>query len=126
MKTRILVIDDEPSLTRMIKLNLEREGAYEVFTENEGIKAIDAARDFRPDLILLDIMMPDKSGDDIAQELREDMRLSSIPIIFLTALVTPDETGAKASKIGGNIFLAKPVSADELIAVIEKNLNGGG
>ncbi len=113
-------------LARMIKLNLEREGNYDVYTENEGINAIDAVRDFRPDLILLDIMMPDKSGDDIAQELREDPKLSSIPIIFLTALATPDETGAKASKIGGNAFLAKPVSADELIAVIEKNLNGGG
>ena len=123
MKTRILVIDDEPSLTRMIKLNLERSDAYEVQTENEGIKAIDAVRDFRPDLILLDIMMPDKSGDDIAEELRDDNRLCNIPIIFLTALVTPDETGAKASNIGGNTFLAKPVSADELVAVIEKTLH---
>jgi len=125
MKTRILVIDDEPSLTRMIKLNLERSDAYEVYTENEGLNAIDAVRDFRPDLILLDIMMPDKSGDDIAQELRDDPRLCNIPIVFLTALVTQDEAGAQASKIGGNIFLAKPVSTDELVAVIEKTLKSG-
>ena len=126
MKTRVLVVDDEPALTRMIKLNLESAGTYEVYTENDGVNAINAVREFRPDLILLDIMMPDKSGDDIAQELRDEPKLSTIPIVFLTALVTPDETGAKASKIGGNIFLAKPVSADELVAVIEKTLNSGG
>ncbi|HBE93298.1 MAG TPA: response regulator, partial [Gammaproteobacteria bacterium] len=79
-------------------------------------------RECRPDLILLDIMMPDKSGDDVAQELRDDPKLSSIPIVFLTALVTQDETDSKASTIGGNIFLAKPVKAAALVAVIESVL----
>jgi CheY-like chemotaxis protein len=104
----------------MIQLNLERAGKYDVATENHGSKAIEAIREFRPDIILLDIMMPDKSGDDIAQEIRDDPRLSRIPIIFLTALVTIDETDAKASRIGGNIFLAKPVKSAELIRVIEE------
>lgn len=122
MKVRVIVIDDEPALTRMIQLNLERAGNYEVETENDGTNAINAIREFRPDIILLDIMMPDKSGDDIAQDLRDDPRLSRIPVIFLTALVTPDETDAKASKIGGNTFLAKPVKSAELIRVIEETL----
>jgi CheY-like chemotaxis protein len=122
MKTRIIVIDDEPALTRMIQINLERGGKYDVATENHGSKAIEAIREFRPDIILLDIMMPDRSGDDIAQEIRDDPRLSRIPIIFLTALVTTDETDAKASRIGGNIFLAKPVKSAELIRVIEETM----
>lgn len=124
MKVRVIVIDDEPALTRMVQLNLERAGNYEVETENDGTRAINTIREFRPDIILLDIMMPDKSGDDIAQDLRDDLRLSRIPIIFLTALVTPDETDAKASKIGGNTFLAKPVKSAELIRVIEETLEG--
>jgi len=122
MKTRIMVVDDEPALTRMIQINLERAGDYDVFTENKGCNAIEAVRECRPDLILLDIMMPDKSGDDVAQELRDDPKLSSIPIVFLTALVTQDETDSKASTIGGNIFLAKPVKAAALVAVIESVL----
>ena len=59
MKKRILVVDDEPAITRMVKLNLERTKKYEVRTENQGSKAIEAARDFEPHLIFLDVMMPD-------------------------------------------------------------------
>ena len=123
MKT-ILVVDDNASIRTLVRDYLSEQG-FRVLTANNGQNALFVARQDKPDLILLDIMMPDKSGDDIAQELRDDPRLSSIPIVFLTALVTPDETGAKASKIGGNIFLAKPVSADELVAVIEETLSNG-
>ncbi|HID48826.1 MAG TPA: response regulator [Chromatiales bacterium] len=120
MKKRILVVDDEPALTRMIKLNLERTGNYEVRTENEGSMAIPAAREFKPDLILLDVMMPDMSGDEISALLKEDEELSQIPFIFMTAIVTRDETEAMGSNIGGNEFLAKPVRTEELIAAIER------
>lgn len=126
MKTRVLVVDDEVALTRMIKLNLERELTYDVRTVNEGANAITATREFRPDIILLDIMMPGMSGDEIAEELRDDPKLSSIPVIFLTALVTPGETDSKPSRIGKNIFLAKPVKTKELIAAIEKTLSSSG
>jgi CheY-like chemotaxis protein len=63
---RILLVDDEPALTRMMKLNLERTGRFEVFTENSGPRAVEAVRSCRPDLIFLDVMMPGKSGDDVA------------------------------------------------------------
>jgi len=122
MKKRILVVDDEPALTRMVKLNLERTGNYEVRAENQGSLAIQAAREFKPDLILLDVMMPDMSGDEVSAQMKEDEELSNIKYVFMTAIVTKDETEAMGSNIGGNEFLAKPVKTDELIATIERVL----
>lgn len=122
MKKRILVVDDEPALTRMVKLNLERTGNYEVQTENQGSLALQAAREFKPDLILLDVMMPDMSGDEVSAQLREDEELSNIKYVFMTAIVTKEETEAMGSNIGGNEFLAKPVKTDELITTIERVL----
>ena len=78
MKKRILVVDDESALTRMVKLNLERTGNYEVRTENQGVKAIPAAMEFKPDLIFLDIMMPDMGGPEISAQLKEDPELAKI------------------------------------------------
>ena len=122
MKKKILVVDDEASLTRMVKANLERTGKYEVRTENMGSKAIEAAREFKPDLMFLDVMMPDMSGDEVAAALREDTELKNMKFVFLTAIVTKDETETMGSEIGGNQFLAKPVKTDELIATIERML----
>ncbi len=122
MKKRILVVDDEPALTRMVKLNLERTGNYEVRTENQGSMAVQAAREFKPDLIFLDVMMPDMTGDEISAQLKEDEELSRIKFIFMTAIVTRDETESMGSNIGGHVFLAKPVKTDELLATIERVL----
>ena len=122
MKKRILVVDDEAALTRIIKLNLERTGNYEVRTENMGSMAIPAAKEFRPDLIFLDVMMPDMSGDEVAALLEEDPMLSNIPLIFVTAIVTKEETQIMGTNIGGKMFLAKPVKTKELIATIERVL----
>ena len=124
MKKRILVVDDEPALTRMVKLVLEKSGNYEVRTENQGTMAIPAAREFKPDLIFLDVMMPDMGGDEVSAQLKEDEELAKIPFIFLPALVTPDEVEETGSNIGGNLFLAKPVKPDQLLATIESTLDG--
>lgn len=122
MKKRVLVVDDEVALTNIIKLNLERSGKFEVRTENAGRKAVQAAREFNPDIIFLDVMMPDMSGDEVSAKLREDAALSQIPFIFMTAIVTKDETDQLGTNIGGNEFLAKPVKTEELIATIERVL----
>ena len=121
-KTKILVVDDEERLTKMVKLNLEQTGDYEIRTENLATNALNAAREFKPDLIILDIMMPDISGDVIAQQLLDDKELNDIKIIFLTALVTKGEIKAKGSEIAGRTFMAKPVKIDELITCIEEQL----
>ncbi len=121
-KTRVLVVDDEASITRMIKLNLEKTGDYEVWTENEGCRAVKAAREFRPDIIFLDVMMPDLQGNIIAEQLDQDAGLKHIKRVFLTAIVTRDETADGGNEIGGNHFLAKPVNTRDIIRMIEEVL----
>ena len=121
-KKRILLVDDEPSLTRMMRLNLEATGKYEVREENKGARALETAREFNPHLIFLDVMMPDMGGDEVAGQLQEDVKLKDIKFVFLTAIVTKDETGEGTSDISGHTFLAKPVKADELIECIERFL----
>ena len=121
-KKRILLVDDEPSLTRMMRLNLEATGKYEGLEENKGARALETARAFHPHLIFLDVMMPDMGGDEVAGQLKEDAMLKDIKFVFLTAIVTKDETGEGGSDISGHTFLAKPVKAEELISCIERFL----
>ncbi len=83
-KKRILLIDDEPGFTRLLKLNLEETGAYEVRQENMGADGLATAREFNPDLILLDVIMPDMNGGDIALQIEADKLLKNTPIVFLT------------------------------------------
>jgi CheY-like chemotaxis protein len=122
-KKRILIVDDESGFTRLMKLTLERTGNYTVLEENDGTKALDAARQFRPDLILLDIVMPKIDGGDVARQLQADPTLKKVKIVFLTAIVSNKET-TPGNLIGGFPFMAKPVSLDALVKFIEGNLSG--
>jgi CheY-like chemotaxis protein len=121
-KKRILVVDDEPSITRLLKLNLEQTGRYEVRVENLGAKAYEAAKEFLPDLVLLDVMMPDMDGSDVAASLKEDPSLRKIPVVFLTAAVKKEELGAPDGKIGGRTYIAKPLNVQGVISVIERTI----
>jgi DNA-binding response OmpR family regulator len=121
-KKKILIVDDEPGMTRMLKRNLEATYRYLVRTENSSADAVKAAGEFQPDLILLDVMMPGLDGGDVASQIKEDSRLNKIPIVFLSAIVTKDETDPTGSEIGGRTFLAKPVKFDDLITCLEKHL----
>ncbi len=125
-KKKILLVDDEESITRTLKLFLDRRGGYEVRTENRGSRAIQVARDFRPDLIVLDIVMPDADGGAIAQDLGEDPELKSVPIVFLSALIKENEIGGQGVVIGdgGHTYMAKPVEPDALIGHIQERLGG--
>jgi CheY-like chemotaxis protein len=120
-KRRILIVDDDRDSTHLIKILLEKISHYLVLEENDAAKAHESARDFRPDLILLDIMMSQIDGGDIAAQIDADPGLQRTPIIFLTALVTKAE--AKAGlHIQGHPVLAKPIDIPELINRIEENL----
>lgn len=120
-KRRILIVDDDRDSTHLIKILLEKISHYLVLEENDAAKAHESARDLRPDLILLDIMMPQIDGGDIAAQIDADPGLQRTPIIFLTALVTKAE--AKAGlHIQGHPVLAKPIDIPELINRIEENL----
>jgi len=121
-KKKILLVDDEPALTRMLRLNLEQTGRFEVREENHGSQALRVVREFRPDLVFLDVMMPDIGGDEVAEQLKQDPALSGVRYAFLTAIVTKRETGAGAAEISGETFLAKPVKREELLAVVDELL----
>ena len=122
---RILIVDDDRDSSHLIKILLEKVGHYLVLEENDALKAHQSARNFGPDLILLDIMMPQRDGGDIAAQIEADPGLQRTPIIFLTALVTKAE--AKAGLlIQGHPVLAKPVNIPELINRIEENLPSEG
>lgn len=118
---RILVVDDELGFGEMVKWNLEASGPYEVKVENHGRSALNAVRTFHPDLIFLDIAMPDLEGSEVARRIKEDRSLKDLPIVFLTGTVTAEEVGPSGGIIGGQYFLAKPVSVTDLISCIQKN-----
>lgn len=121
-KKKILVVDDEVGLTRMLKRNLEATERYVVRTENSGAAVLAAAREFQPELILLDVMMPGVDGGEVAGQLKEDKLLNQIPIVFLSAIIKKEETNPTGGTIGGATFLAKPVKLDDLITCIETHL----
>jgi DNA-binding response OmpR family regulator len=123
-KRRILVIDDEVDLGRMIKANLERTGRFEVRTESHPAAGIRAVEAFQPELVLLDVVMPDMEGSEVADKIRALPGFERVPIVFLTAIVTREETAASGGSIGGIPFLAKPVRLEELVQAIETHLDG--
>lgn len=122
-KKRILLIDNEESFTRLVKLNLEATGKYDVRTENKGSLGPLAAKQFNPDLILLDLIMPDMGGGEVSYQLNSDEDTKTIPIVFITAIMTKDEAVARRGIISGHQVIVKPVETEELIDVIEKNIS---
>ena len=120
-KRRILIVDDDANSTHLVKILLERSGPYLVLEENDAAKADQAAYNFKPDVILLDIVMPKIDGGELATQIQADRELHDTPIIFVTALVTHGE--AKSGlHIQGHPLVAKPISIPELIDAIEKHL----
>ena len=120
-KRRILIVDDDPESTHLVKILLEKTGSYLVLEENHAAKAHQTAQGFRPDLILLDILMPGIDGGDVAAQIEADPELQRTPIIFLTALITKPETKT-GLRIQGHPSFAKPINIPELINEIEENL----
>jgi CheY-like chemotaxis protein len=120
-KRRILIVDDDPDSTHLVKILLEKTGNYIVLEENDAAKAHGSARNFKPDVILLDIMMPETDGVEVAAQIEADPELQRTPIIFLTALVTEPEIKA-GLRIEGHQSLAKPINIPELIDRIEESL----
>jgi CheY-like chemotaxis protein len=120
-KPCILIVDNNHDFTRSARLALETTGRYFVIEENDPTKAHQTAQNLRPDLILLDIAMPETDGGEVAARIQSDPDLNRTPIVFLTALVTKSETGS-GLLIHGHPFLAKPITFPDLIEGIEENL----
>jgi len=123
-KPRILVVDDEPNITGLVRLFLEKTQRFEVRVENHSALARSVAREFRPDMILLDVDMPGKDGGEVARELKAEPALRGVPILFLTSLVSPREAGERETLRGGMLFLAKPVNPVVLIHAVDRVLAG--
>jgi CheY-like chemotaxis protein len=121
-KKKILIIDDEETFCIFAGWALEKTGRYEVTTVTQPLQGIDIARSIRPDLILLDIKMPYMDGSQLAEMLLEDVETKSIPIVFITGLVTNEETEHRQMEVAGRTFIAKPVTNDELVGAVGRIL----
>jgi len=120
-KKRILVIDDEAGFTRMLQLNLEQTNRYEVCVVNWPEDAFRAACKFKPDLVLLDILMPEMVGGDVLAAFEADPVLKETPVVFLTAAVQKHQVEEHAGFICDHPCLAKPASLEQIVACIESN-----
>ena len=113
---KILVIDDEPEITEIVETFLSENG-FQVAIENNPHAAVKKAQSFKPDVILLDIMMPGVDGYDICQALKKDTRFANVPIIFLTGKDRTDDMG-RSFKSGGDMFIKKPFSCERLLEIV--------
>ncbi len=125
MARKILVIDDEAGFTKLLKMNLEKSGEFEVRIENNSLKALATAREFHPEAVLLDVVMPGMDGGDVAAQFQDDPMLKKVPIIMLTALVSPGETSHDSvAQAGAMSVLPKPVKLDKLVACLRQAIGG--
>ena len=113
-KSKILIVDDDPNLSKLIGMVLSRMGGYEVLEENRSFAALATAREFRPDVILLDVDMPGKDGGVVSAELADDPILANVPVVFVTSLISKAEAGVR----NGARFLAKPVEPKLLLETV--------
>lgn len=121
-KKRILVVDDQVSNSRLVKLCLERTNEYVVREENNARTALASAEEFRPHLILLDLMMPGMGGGELAACFQANPKLKAVPIVFLTAAISKREVAAGGGQVGGFPFLAKPFVLSEMVACLKHYL----
>ena len=115
-KTKVVMIDDEEDFCHFVKLNLERSGRFKVFTATRGSEGIRVIEQVNPDLILLDIVMQDMDGGEVALNLKNSNDTKDIPIIFITAILQPAEEDKLRGK---HHFLAKPLTPDKLMRKID-------
>jgi len=116
---RILLVDDEPGFTQLLRLNLERVGRYELWEANESRDVLETARAFRPDLILMDLSMPDPDGSALAADLHNDPALCHVPVLFLTALASRETIRPQRMGLGRRTYLPKPIDLRRLVAWID-------
>jgi two-component system, OmpR family, response regulator len=118
-KTKVLIVDDEPGFTRLLKLNFHHTGRYMAEVVNDSSAAVAAAEHFAPDVVLLDVMMPGLDGSEVADRLHAMPRFHNLPIIFLTAAVKKNEVRSRGGLCGGIPFVSKPVEFQDVLAQIE-------
>lgn len=118
---KILVVDDDQQLTKLIEMSLTPHG-FKIFTANDGKEALNKALQNPPDLIIADIMMPHMDGPTFISELWEKLDNRSIPVIYLTGLISKAEENMQRDLIGSQFFLAKPFSPSHLKSLVAQVL----
>ncbi len=126
MSKKILVVDDEPDFVKIILARLKNNG-YEAISAANGKEAIKEAQLHKPDLIVMDIMMPDMDGTDAVRLLHADVKTENIPIIFISGAMVniPENEGTRQATINGKLYtaIAKPFTAEKLLSEINKLFN---
>ena len=121
-KKKILIVDDEKSLSLMLKKCLEQTGNYDVKVENHSVNALSMTRDYQPELILLDIMMPEINGIEIAEHIQNDEALKNIKIVFFTAIPIKQERKIIDQRHIDGVIINKPVKLRELLECFQEQL----
>jgi DNA-binding response OmpR family regulator len=122
-KKKLLIIDDERDLLLVLEKKLNAEG-YSVVIADNGHDGIMLAKSYQPDLIILDVSMPDIDGGEVNRKLKDLPETKDIPVIFLTCLLEKEEEKRNGNVIGSNIFFAKPYDMEKLLKAIEGLLSG--
>ncbi|MFA4888823.1 MAG: response regulator [Candidatus Omnitrophota bacterium] len=125
-KYRILLIDDEEDIRVFTKSMLEKKGNFQVETAALAYQGMELAKINKPDLILLDLVLPDLEGSEVAIALANDEATKDIPIVFLTGLAKEAEVELEAGKIGGRNFVSKPIDPKHLVERINLVLQASG
>jgi DNA-binding response OmpR family regulator len=120
MKKKVLIADDEPNIVISLEYLMERSG-YEIRTVTNGEEALRAAREFRPDLMLLDIMLPRKNGFEVCQTIRASPELDHVKVIMLTAKGRETEI-TKGLALGADAYITKPFATRELLETVVRLL----
>jgi two-component system, OmpR family, alkaline phosphatase synthesis response regulator PhoP len=120
-RNRILVVDDEPGIVDIAKANLEGQG-YQVIEAYDGGDALEKIKEEKPDLVVLDILMPEMDGWDVLEQIEADPEISGIPVIMLTARVS-DEDVLRGLETGAVEYMTKPFYPQDLVAAVKINLH---
>jgi|YNPNPStandDraft_1061719.scaffolds.fasta_scaffold49527_2 two-component system alkaline phosphatase synthesis response regulator PhoP/two-component system response regulator VicR len=119
-RKKILAVDDDKFIVMVIRVNLEFEG-YEVVEAYDGVQALEMIESENPDLVVLDIMMPEMNGWDVLSRIRENPKTEDLPVIMLTALAQ-DRDIEEATLRGADVYLTKPFEPEELILTVKRML----
>ena len=120
-KPRILIVDNNSRFARSARLLLDQSGKYAACSVIDPRRALETARSFKPDLLLVDLIMPQEDGIEVAVRFEADSALHSVPVVFLTSLITAEEA-KDCRRVYGHRILPKPTSSSELIELVEQNL----
>ena len=120
MKKTVLVVDDQPHIVRLIQVNLEKEG-FQVATAADGLEGMTKVRQVKPDLVILDVIMPHKDGFEVLREIKTDPELAEIPVIMLT-VKTQNADIVQGLRTGAELYLPKPFHPKELVSLVKRVL----